>query len=137
MALSEHEEALLQQMEEALYAEDPQFASRIEKTKSHSAHRGRVVIGVGGALVGLALVVLAAWTSYLWLGAIGFAFMVAGIAYAVSPGKPRLGTVAEDGTIRHPVKGKPGSTGKSPTPGKTGSLMERIEERWERRHRDQ
>ena len=60
MALSEHEEALLQQMEEALYAEDPRFASRIEKTKSRRVGRGRVIIGVVAAVAGLALVVVSA-----------------------------------------------------------------------------
>lgn len=137
MALSEHEEALLQQMEEALYAEDPRFASRIKKTKPHSAHRGRIVIGVVAALTGLALVIFSAWTSYLWLGAIGFAVMVAGIVYAVSPGKPRLGAVSEDGTVPTRVKGKSTASGKTSGPGKSGSLMDRIEERWERRRRDQ
>ena len=130
MALSEHEEALLQQMEEALYAEDPRFASRIEKTKSRPAHRGRIVIGVVAAVAGLALVIFSAMTSYLWLGAVGFAVMVAGIVYAVSPVKARLGTVEGDGSVRPRTKGKVASS-------KGATFMERIEERWERRHRDQ
>lgn len=130
MALSEHEEALLQQMEEALYAEDPRFASRIEKTKSRPANRGRIVIGVVAAVGGLALVVFSAMTSYLWLGAVGFAIMVAGIVYAVSPGKAKLGAVDEDGTVKPRTKGPVAST-------KNGSFMGRIEERWERRRRDQ
>lgn len=130
MALSEHEEALLQQMEEALYAEDPRFASRIEKTKSRPANRGRIVIGVVAAVAGLAMVVLSAVTSYLWLGAVGFAVMVAGIVYAVSPGKPKLGSVGPDGTVRPRAKGKVAST-------KNASFMARMEERWERRRRDQ
>ena len=87
MALSEHEEALLQQMEEALYAEDPRFASRIEKTKSRGLGRGRVVVGVVAGVVGLALVVFSAMSSSIWLGAVGFAIMVAGIVYAITPSK--------------------------------------------------
>ena len=130
MALSEHEEALLQQMEEALYAEDPRFASRIEKTKSRPANRGRIVIGVVAAVSGLAMVVFSAMTSYLWLGAVGFAVMVAGIVYAVSPGKPKLGSVGADGTVRPRAKGKV-------TSAKSTSFLERMEERWERRRRDQ
>lgn len=130
MALSEHEEALLQQMEEALYAEDPRFASRIRKTKSRSAQRGRILIGVIAALAGLALVIFSAMSSLIWLGAVGFAIMVAGIAYAVTPVKARLGTVSEDGTVRAAPKVRPRSKS-------TGSFMERMEERWERRRRDQ
>ena len=105
MALSEHEEALLQQMEEALYAEDPRFASRIEKTKSRGLGRGRLVVGVVAAVVGLALVVFSAMSSSIWLGAVGFAVMVAGIVYAITPSKTKLAAVGPDGTTK-PRTGK-------------------------------
>jgi hypothetical protein len=117
-------------MEEALYAEDPRFASRIKKTKSRSVHRGRIVIGVAAGLAGLALVIFSAMSSLIWLGAIGFAIMVAGIVYAVTPVKGRLGTVTEDGTVRVAPKARPRAK-------QGGTFMERMEERWERRRRDQ
>ncbi len=131
MALSEHEEALLQQMEEALYAEDPRFASRIEKTKSRGVGRGRVVVGVVAGVAGLALVVFSAMSSNIWLGAGGFAIMVAGIVYAITPSKTKLTAVGSDGTPK-PRQGKvkAGSA-------KQGTFMERLEERWEKRRRDQ
>ena len=113
VALSEHEEALLQQMEEALYAEDPRFASRIEKTKSRGVGRGRVVIGVVAAVAGLALVVVSAMSSLIWLGAIGFAIMVAGIVYAITPSKTKLAVVDSDGTPK-PRVGRP-SAGRRPS----------------------
>lgn len=131
MALSEHEEALLQQMEEALYAEDPRFASRIEKTKSRGVGRGRVVAGVIAGVAGLGLVVFSAMSSAIWLGAVGFAIMVAGIVYAITPSKTKLAAVGTDGTPK-PRSGKP-KTGSS----KQGSFMERLEERWDKRRRDQ
>lgn len=130
MALSEHEEALLQQMEEALYAEDPRFASRIKKTKSRSAQRGRIVIGVVAGIAGLALVIFSAMSSLLWLGAIGFAVMVAGIVYAVTPGKGRLRAVSDDGTVKVAPKSRQRAA-------RSGSFMDRLEERWDRRRRDQ
>lgn len=130
MALSEHEEALLQQMEEALYAEDPRFASRIKKTKSRSAQRGRIVIGVVAGIAGLALVIFSAMSSLLWLGAIGFAVMVAGIVYAVTPGKGRLRPVSDDGTVKVAPKSRQRAA-------RSGSFMDRLEERWDRRRRDQ
>ncbi|GAB3870852.1 DUF3040 domain-containing protein [Terrabacter terrigena] len=131
MALSEHEEALLQQMEEALYAEDPRFASRIEKTKSRGLGRGRVVAGVVAGVAGLALVVFSAMSSAIWLGAVGFAIMVAGIVYAITPSKTKLAAVAADGTPKpRPGKSKAASA-------KQASFMERLEERWEKRRRDQ
>ena len=131
MALSEHEEALLQQMEEALYAEDPRFASRIEKTKSRGFGRGRVVAGVVAGVAGLALVVFSAMSSSIWLGAVGFAVMVGGIVYAITPSKAKLAAVGSDGNPKpRPGKAK-ASTRKSAT------FMERLEERWEKRRRDQ
>ena len=131
MALSEHEEALLQQMEEALYAEDPRFASRIEKTKSRGLGRGRVVVGVVAGVAGLALVVFSAMSSNIWLGAGGFAIMVAGIVYAITPSKTKLAAVANDGTTK-PRAGKAKAAS-----AKQATFMERLEERWEKRRRDQ
>ena len=131
MALSEHEEALLQQMEEALYAEDPRFASRIRKTKSRGAGRGRIVAGVIAGVAGLALVVFSAMSSTIWLGAVGFAIMVAGIVYAITPSKTRLAAVDADGTP------KPRATGRQRASSRQGTFMERLEERWEKRRRDQ
>ena len=131
MALSDHEEALLQQMEEALYAEDPRFASRIEKTKSRGLGRGRVVVGVVAGVAGLALVVFSAMSSNIWLGAGGFAIMVAGIVYAITPSRTKLAAVGSDGTTK-PRAGKV----KASAP-RQGTFMERLEERWEKRRRDQ
>jgi len=131
VALSEHEEALLQQMEEALYAEDPRFASRIEKTKSRGLGRGRVVVGVVAGVAGLALVVFSAMSSNIWLGAGGFAIMVAGIVYAITPSRTKLAAVGSDGTT------KPRSGKVKASSSKQGTFMERLEERWEKRRRDQ
>ncbi|MGO4601447.1 DUF3040 domain-containing protein [Terrabacter sp. 2YAF2] len=131
MALSEHEEALLQQMEEALYAEDPRFASRIEKTKSRGLGRGRVVVGVVAGVAGLALVVFSAMSSNIWLGAGGFAIMVAGIVYAITPSRTKLAAVGSDGTT------KPRSGKVKASTSRQGTFMERLEERWEKRRRDQ
>lgn len=131
MALSEHEEALLQQMEEALYAEDPRFASRIQKTNSRGVGRGRVVAGVIAGVAGLGLVIFSAMSSVIWLGAVGFAIMVAGIVYAITPSKTKLAAVDTDGTPKpRPGKAKAG-------PARQGTFMERLEERWEKRRRDQ
>jgi hypothetical protein len=130
VALSEHEEALLQQMEEALYAEDPRFASRIQKTNSRVFGRGRIVAGVIAGVAGLGLVVFSAMSSVIWLGAVGFAIMVAGIVYAITPSKNKLAAVGNDGTP------KPRS-GTKAGPSKQASFMERLEERWEKRRRDQ
>ena len=100
MPLSEHEQKVLQAMEQALYDEDPRFATHITNHGLHQNKR-RMILGGVGVVAGLALVVLAALNALIWLGAVGFALMVAGGAYAFTPTKKTvLGAVGEDGTVQ-------------------------------------
>lgn len=131
MPLSEHEQKVLQAMEQALYAEDPRFATHITNHGLHPNKR-RIVVGVLGVLVGLALVVLGALNAMIWLGAVGFALMVAGGAWAFSPAKKSvLGAVGPDGTVRRTVSGDQRKA--SPKAG----FMQRLEERWDKRRHDE
>jgi hypothetical protein len=127
--LSEHEQQLLEQMEQALYAEDPKFASQMQGAGARAAARRRMAVGVLGVVVGLALVLIGVNTT-MWLGAAGFAVMVAAVAFALTPPRrrARLGVARPDGTIRKPQT--------APRPKSGGSFMHRLEERWDRR-RDQ
>jgi Protein of unknown function (DUF3040) len=130
--LSEHEQKVLQAMEQALYAEDPRFATHITNHGLHPNKR-RIIVGVLGVLVGLALVVLGALNSLIWLGAIGFALMVAGGAWAFSPAKKSvLGAVGPEGSVRRTVSGESRKGRRS----KAG-FMQRLEERWDKRRHDE
>lgn len=130
--LSEHEQQLLEQMEQALYAEDPKFASQMQGAGARAAARRRRVIGVVGVLLGLGLVLVGVNTT-MWVGVAGFAVMVASVAFALTPprGRAKLGTVQADGSVR-PVASSP----RARSPKASGSFMHRLEERWDRR-RDQ
>lgn len=55
MPLSEHEQRMLEQMERALYAEDPKFATALEGSGLRTYTRRRVYQAVAGFLVGIAL----------------------------------------------------------------------------------
>ncbi|GGK69546.1 DUF3040 domain-containing protein [Ornithinimicrobium pekingense] len=142
MPLSEHEQRVLAQMEKALYAEDPRLASTLKSTASAAGHgldRRRVAIGVLGALVGLALVVVGVMSQLIWVGAAGFLLMVLGGAWAAKPhGRPHLGVVGSEG--RRPGPGGRGGGGggggrgpKGPRPTGGGSFMERMEQQWDKR----
>jgi hypothetical protein len=129
--LSEHEQKVLQAMEQALYAEDPRFATHITNHGLHPNKR-RIVLGVLGVVAGLALVVLGALNSLIWLGAIGFALMVAGGAWAFSPAKKSvLGVVSPEGTVRRTVSGEQRASARRPT------FMQRLEQRWDKRRHDE
>lgn len=141
MPLSEHEQRVLAQMEQALYAEDPRLASTLKSTASATGHgldRRRVAIGVLGAVVGLALVVLGVVSQMIWIGAVGFLLMVLGGAWAAKPhGRPQLGVVGADGKRRGPGGGGGGGGGggrpKGPRPTGGGSFMDRMEQQWDKR----
>jgi hypothetical protein len=123
--LSDHEQKMLEQMEQALAAEDPKFASQMQGRSLARLQRRRWVIGAVGVLAGLGLVLVGVNTT-MWVGAFGFAVMVASAVFAVTPPRrARLGVVGADGTT------KPGGKGGR----KKGqrSFMARLDERWERR----
>lgn len=130
MALSEREQQLLDEMEQALYAEDPRFASQMKSVVRRSSHRHHV-IGAVGVLAGLGLVLLGVNTTWV-VGALGFLVMVASLAYAFAPPRKKavhLGTVQVDGSVRaSSPKAK-----RAPKGQRSGGFMERLEERWERR----
>ena len=140
MPLSDREQHLLEQMEQALYAEDPKFASHMRGVGARAARR-RYLIGIIGFLVGLAVVLLGVNLSKVWVGAIGFVVMVAAVWQAVAPpktAKPALGAVQDDGSVKvasQPKKKMPHGRKSGGGPA-SGTFMQRMEQRWERR-RDQ
>jgi len=139
--LSEHEQRLLEQMEQALYAEDPKFASQMQGSAARARLRRGLAIGAIGVIAGLGLVVLGVATESIWWGALGFALMVGGVAYAISPPKVpkvKLGEVTEDGSVRtHEPAGRVGKLrkGKKSNVSKQ-TFLRRLEERWDRRRDD-
>jgi predicted cobalt transporter CbtA len=122
--LSEHEQRLLEQIEQALYAEDPKFAQswraradirRLQRTR---VIRGAVVITVGLALL-LAGVILQGSNTVVGviLGVAGFLLMLGGAWLAMS-GRQRPAARA---------------TAVAKARGPRQSIIERLNERWERR----
>lgn len=129
MPLSEHEQKLLDQMEQALVAEDPRFAHQMKSPAPFAKpQHKRIVPGALGVLLGLVLVLVGVNTT-MWVGAAGFALMVAGAAYALTPARaPHLSAVPTSAT----PAGK--SAGKRKSRNSSGQgFMGRLEERWEKR----
>jgi hypothetical protein len=140
--LSEHEQHLLEQMEQALYAEDPKFASQMQGSAARARLRRRILVGVVGVVAGLGFVFVSVIQGVLWWGALGFALMVGGVVYAITPAKApkvKLGAVAQDGSVReHSSTGRAAKSRRSDkaTKANKASLMRRLEERWDRRRND-
>jgi hypothetical protein len=127
--LSDHEQRLLEQIERALYAEDPKFASAVSSTdlRTHARRRVRraivlLVLGMGALLAGV-------MTTEVALGVAGFCLMLFALVYAASQykkvsGRPDLRVAGSD--RQAPRRGKPRKT----------PLLQRMEERFRRRFDD-
>ena len=131
MPLSENEQRLLEQMERALYAEDPKFASAMRGSKRGAGAGRRLAIGVTGVLVGLVVLLLGVMQHQVWIGAIGFVLMLAGTTYAFSSQRKTgpTGVVGGKPSAAAAAKGKRRSKAK-------GTFMQRLDERWDRRREE-
>lgn len=126
MPLSENEQRLLEQMERALYAEDPKFASAMRGANRRPGAGRRLLLGGVSIVLGLVVLVFGVSQKQVLLGVLGFVLMLGGTAYAVSSqrrGGP-VGVVNAAGGVRPAAKGRKRSQ---------GSFMQRLEERWDRR----
>lgn len=137
MPLSEHEQRLLEQMEKALYAEDPKFATTLRSARGTKASRGRGALGVLAILAGLGLLLAGVATTVIALGVLGFVAMLIGCVIVYSAFQSR-GVVVEDAEAASgPASGPAGSTGQGGSSGQGGTgFMDRMEDRWRRRNED-
>jgi flagellar basal body-associated protein FliL len=103
--LSEHEQRLLDQIEQALYAEDPKFASAVRSARARSRRRRWIVISVLGVVVGLATILVGLTAKLIVLGVLGFVLIVASCGYAMAMmrGRPSAGPARGDAQARRPA----------------------------------
>src|SRR5512144_816716 len=73
---------MLEQMERALYAEDPKFASALEGSGLRSYTRRRVYLAVAGFLVGIGLLMAGMIARQPWISVVGFLVMLGCAALA-------------------------------------------------------
>ncbi len=124
MPLSDEEARLLAQLEQSLAAEDPEFASTLRGSKLIAQNRRVAAICVVGFLAGIAMLLGGAVTKQTWLGVAGFVAMVATAYFFVR-------------AWRRGISGAEEMSGPSAPPSRnSGSFVERMEERWQRRQDD-
>lgn len=139
MPLSEHEQRLLDQIERALYQEDPKFASTVRATdlRTHMRRRLRraaAVLILGFAILLTGLIAFSGLASTI-VGVTGFVVMVGALLLAMTawkrlqPGGADLHAVGSDRPARpRGTSRKVGKPGRS-----SGGIKDRLEERWKRR----
>ena len=129
MPLSEHEQRLLDQIERALYAEDPKFASTVRGARLRRPSRRRRLQGVVLSVLGVALLVLGVMLPLKLAGipvvsVVGFLMMFLGVVLIVNAmrhGDAPGGTSSEDAQPGH----------------SRSSFSQRMEERFRRRFEDE
>jgi hypothetical protein len=133
MPLSEHEQRLLEQMEQALYAEDPKFATSLRSASQGRASRGKAALGVITFLTGIAILLGGAIVPLIPLGVAGFAVMVLGALLTYLGLRP--GPASAESATEANGQTSPGAPAAGPTGGAkpTGGFMDRLEDRWQRR----
>jgi hypothetical protein len=133
--LSEHEQRLLEQMERALYAEDPKFATSMRSARGGAGDRRRIVIGVIGLLAGLGLLVAGVAAKLVVVGVLGFLAMLGGIWLVISALRPAPEQSASSGSAGPAAPTSITSRSRKSSRSKRSgeSLSDRMEERWRRR----
>ena len=140
MPLSEHEQRLLDQIERALYQEDPKFASSVRQTdlRTHMRRRLRraalvLTLGFGVLLVGL--IGFGGSPVGTVIGIAGFVVMVGALLLAMTSwrrlqpqGGGDLHVVGSGERPSRPQRAKPAKGS-----GGGGSFKGKLEERWRRR----
>jgi len=131
MPLPEDEQRQLQQIERALYEDDPKFARRIRAGGPRVRYKRTLLRVLLGVVIGAGLLAAGAVTDRAYLEAAGLvivplslvAVMVSHRRYVAGarPARPGAGTKTATGTNRRPGQSR------------RARMMERMEQRWRRR----
>lgn len=114
MPLSEREQRLLEQMEQALSAEDPKLVSTLSGSSTTSGRRPRAFFSGLIALAGVIVLFTGLIGQIPLVGVLGFVIALTGTYLAISA-----------------LSGKVAGVAKSAR--KEGSFLQRLEQRWQER----
>jgi DUF3040 family protein len=128
--LSEEEQRLLEQMEEALAAEDPKFVSALRGSSTRSRHKRLTILGCLAFVLGLGTLMTGAVLAMTPVAVLGFVLMLSG-AYLALTHFRQIGE-AEPADNVHPITKAKGRT----TAPRQSGFMNRMEDRWRRRRDD-
>ncbi|MCW4355416.1 DUF3040 domain-containing protein [Hoyosella sp. YIM 151337] len=137
MPLSEHEQRMLEQIESALYAEDPKFASQVRTASTRGASPRRRLQVAALFLLGLVLLIAGVALpltvgDFPILSLVGFLVMFGAGLWGLAGGRRSAeGDDEQAASDSPPSKGKPQASGRKR--GSSESFSKRMEERFRRR----
>jgi Protein of unknown function (DUF3040) len=131
--LSEHEQRQLEQIEQALYREDPKFGRLVRSSDPRVHHKRKLLQALIGVLIGAGGLAAGLVTHRVYLEAAGAAVLALSLVWMIvswrrhvartRPARSKTGPAPSGGPAR------PGPSGQT----RRARLMERMEERWRRR----
>ena len=131
MPLPEDEQRQLQEIERALYRDDPKFGRRMRATNPRVQYERKFKYALFGVVIGAGLLAAGVVTHRVYLEAVGVVIVLLSLVWAVvswrryvagvRPARSRAGTTTTKGTKRRPARTR------------RARMMERMEERWRRR----
>jgi uncharacterized membrane protein len=128
MPLSDHEQRMLDEIESALYAEDPKFASSVRGGTLRAPTTRRRIQGAALFVIGLAMLVSGVAFKATMIGTfpvlsvVGFLVMFGGVVFAITaPRRTKTSDRPASGGRQRRVKGS------------GGSFTSRMEDRFRRR----
>lgn len=141
MPLSEHEQRLLEQIERALLAEDPKFASTVRATDPRHHARRRIVLAAIALVGGIVLMLVGVANDYdvvgiPVLGVLGFVIMLAATVWGAQTYR-RASSADPLASTGGPGATKGGSRERSRNRAGRPSFLDRLEDRWRRRADDE
>ncbi|SER97660.1 DUF3040 domain-containing protein [Actinokineospora terrae] len=131
MPLSEHEQRLLDQIERALYAEDPKFASTVRGARLRKPSRRRRLQGIALFVLGVALLVLGVMLPFKPAGIpvvslLGFLVMFVGALLTLT-------ALRQGGSEPEPGQESSHGGGGATAHHRRSSFSQRMEERFKKR----
>jgi hypothetical protein len=126
--LSEHEQRQLEQIEQALYREDPKFGRLVRSSDPRVHYKRKLAQALAGIVVGAGLLAAGVVTHHVYLEAAGAVVMALSLVWAVVSWRRHMARVrpaSVPARAKEPAR-RPGQT-------RRARMMERMEERWRRR----
>lgn len=143
MPLSEHEQRQLEQIEQALYREDPKFGRFVRSSDPRVHYKRKLVQALIGIVAGAGLLAAGVVTRRVYLEGAGGAILLLSLVWAVVSWRRHLARV-RPARPKPKARSGPGGSGRAGSaPGgsaqrrsgqtRRARMMERMEERWRRR----
>jgi Protein of unknown function (DUF3040) len=130
--LSEHEQRQLEQIEQALYREDPKFGRLVRSSDPRVHYKRKLVQALVGIVAGGGAVAAGVVTHRPYLEYAGAALMALSLVWAVISWRRHVARVRPARARASQPRAAVGP-GRSSRPGWRARMMERMEERWRRR----